>query len=304
LIGGLIITDKLANEIQRLTPALEIRLNEPMSAHTSFRIGGPAPLMLFPKSRGDLIEIYEILNKYEEKPLLIGNGSNVLAPDGGLDRAVIITTGVNGISVDGGAITAECGAPLTKLALAAAAEELAGLEFIYGIPGSVGGALVMNAGAYGGEMKDVVIKTEFLRETPEIRSFTGAEHCFGYRTSAFGADDVILRTYIKLNRGSADEIKGRMETLMARRKASQPLDMPSAGSAFKRPIGGYAADLIERAGLKGYAIGGAMVSKKHTGFIVNTGGASSDDVRRLIEHIQKTVHERFNIELQPEIKIL
>ncbi len=298
------ITEKLANEIRRLRPAAEMRLGEPLAAHTSFRIGGPASLILFPKDCGELAELYALLYRLGEKPLILGNGSNVLAPDEGLDRTVIITTGVCGIKVEDGLLEAECGAPLSKMALRAAEEGLAGLEFLYGIPGTAGGALVMNAGAYGGEMKDVVVRTEFLREGPEIRSFEGVEHGFGYRTSAFAEGDAVLRTYIKLSPGSADIIKGRMEELMAKRRASQPLDSPSAGSVFKRPAGGYAADLIERAGLKGFAAGGARVSEKHAGFIVNVGGASSEDVKRLIEHIRKTVYDRFGIELVPEIKIL
>jgi UDP-N-acetylmuramate dehydrogenase len=179
------ITEKLVNEIRRIIPSAELRVCEPLAAHTSFKIGGPASLMLFPRSCGELTELYALLYKLGEKPQIIGNGSNVLAPDEGLDRAVIVTGGVCGIKIEDGFMEAECGVPLTKAALRALAEGLSGLEFLYGIPGTVGGALVMNAGAYGGEMKDVVYKTEFLRENGEVRSLTGAQHGFDYRTSAF-----------------------------------------------------------------------------------------------------------------------
>ncbi len=301
------MTEKLVEEIRRRLPITELRENEPLAAYTSLRIGGPAALMLFPKSAGEIAALCLIMAAVGERPLMLGNGSNVLAPDEGLDRAVIVTSRVISCSVDGEQIAAECGASLTKLAAAAAAEGLSGLEFAYGIPGTVGGALVMNAGAYGGEMKDVVIKTDYLRicdDNIDIFSVEGEEHGFSYRASRFGPEDVILKTRMRLKEGRPEEIRKKMKDLMSRRRASQPLELPSAGSAFKRPAGGYAAELIERAGLKGFSVGGAKVSEKHAGFIVNSGGARSGDVLRLMEHIRETVLARFGVELQPEIKIL
>ena len=294
----------LADEIREKLPRIELRENEPLANHTSFRIGGPAKAALFPGSTDELRSLCAFLRSRGEKPLLLGTGSNVLAPDGGTDRAVILTVKLCGVSRRGEELMAECGAALTRCAAFAAAEGLGGLEFAYGIPGTVGGALVMNAGAYGGEMKDVVIRTFFLDGELREREYKGEEHLFGYRTSAFGEDDVILGTEMRLHTADPAGIREKMEELMARRKSSQPIELPSAGSAFKRPENGYAAELIDRCGLKGFAVGGAGVSEKHAGFIVNNGGATADDVKRVIEHVQKTVYGRTGVMLCPEIKII
>lgn len=298
------MNDSLHRVIREKFPAVETKLNEPLSLHTSFKIGGPASLVLFPGTTEELSGLYKLLLKERERPIILGNGSNVLAPQKGLDRVVIITTRICGIKISGSFLTADCGATLSRAGVLAASEGLSGLECLYGIPGTVGGALVMNAGAYGGEMKDVVLRSEFLNKDGELCSYTGAEHGFGYRTSAFKAEDLILSTCLELTESEPSLIRDKMNSLMEKRKNSQPLDMPSAGSAFKRPQSGYAAELIERAGLKGFKIGGAEVSTKHAGFIINRGGASSDDVLKLIEHIQKTVLNQFGIELTPEVKIL
>jgi UDP-N-acetylmuramate dehydrogenase len=298
------MNSSLEQVIRESFPAMEIRRNEALAQHTSFKIGGPASLMLFPKTGEELKAVYKLLLGERERPVILGNGSNVLAPEAGLDRAVIITTGVCNLSVKGSELTADCGVPLSRAAVIAAAEGLSGLECLYGIPGTIGGALVMNAGAYGGEIKDVVYKTEYLNAYGETCFFIGDEHGFGYRTSAFKAEDVILSTSLRLKEAESAAIKETMNTLMEKRKTSQPLDLPSAGSAFKRPKGGYAAELIDKAGLKGFKIGGAEVSVKHAGFIVNRGWASSTDVLRLIEHIQKIVYTKYGIELTPEIRIL
>lgn len=298
------MSDSLAKAIREKMPQLELRENEPMCAHTSFKIGGPAELMLFPGSAAELRQLCELLKKLGVRPMVLGNGSNVLAPDVGINGAVIVTAGACAVRADEGGLTAECGAQLTKTAVAACEHELEGLEFAYGIPGTVGGALVMNAGAYGGEMKDVVVSTRFLDAELNEREYRGQQHMFAYRSSGFQARDVILETRLSLKKGAGAEIRARMDELMSRRKASQPLNLPSAGSAFKRPREGYAAELIDRCGLKGFAIGGACVSEKHAGFVVNKGGASAEDVKRLLEHVRRTVYSRCGIELEPEIRIL
>ncbi len=297
---------KLANDIRIALPGLDLREGEPMAEHCSFRIGGPAAAMVLPRSARELEALCRLLREKGIKPLLIGNGTNILPPDRGLDRFVIATCpGAGEVSVDGNTVTADCGATLAAAAMAAAEAGLTGLEFAHGIPGSVGGGVVMNAGAYGGELKDAVQRTQYLDEDLIPRTAEGEEHDFAYRHSAFsGREAVILRTTFALVPGDKEAIQGRMRELAAKRRASQPLDMPSAGSTFKRPVGGYAAALIDEAGLKGFSVGGAMVSEKHAGFVVNAGGATCGDVLRLMEHIQKTVLARSGIALEPEVLVL
>ena len=277
-----------------------------MAEHCSFRIGGPAAAMALPASAGELEALCALLRAAGVRPLLIGNGTNILPPDEGLDRFVVASCpGVGQVTVAGDTVTADCGATLAAAAMAAAEAGLTGLEFAHGIPGSVGGGVVMNAGAYGGELKDVAARTEYLDEDLVLRTVTGAEHDFAYRHSAFsGREVVILRTTFALTPGDKDAIQGKMRELAAKRRASQPLDMPSAGSTFKRPAGGYAAALIDQAGLRGFTIGGAQVSEKHAGFVVNAGGATCADILRLMEHIQKTVLARSGIALEPEVLVL
>ena len=238
------------------------------------------------------------------KPLLLGNGSNVLAPDEGLRGAVVVTRRAAAMEKRGETIVADCGASLTKIAAFAAEEGLTGLEFAYGIPGTLGGALVMNAGAYGGEMKDVTARAEYLDGELHRHAAAGAELDFRYRHSRFTAEDVILRAELTLRAGDKEAVKARCRELTEKRKASQPLELPSAGSAFKRPVNGYAAALIDQAGLKGYAVGGAQVSQKHAGFVVNRGGATASDVKRLLEDVRQAVLDRTGVLLEPEIKIL
>ncbi len=296
----------LLNDIRIALPGLDLREDEPMAEHCSFRIGGPAAAMALPRSARELEALCRLLREKGVKPLLIGNGTNILPPDRGLDRFVVATCpGAGEVLVDGTAVTADCGATLAAAAMAAAEAGLTGLEFAHGIPGSVGGGVVMNAGAYGGELKDAVQRTEYLDEDLVPRTAQGAEHDFSYRHSAFsGREAVILRTTFSLAPGDKEAIQGRMRELAAKRRASQPLDMPSAGSTFKRPAGGYAAALIDEAGLKGFSVGGAQVSEKHAGFVVNAGGATCGDVLRLMEHIQKTVLARSGIALEPEVLVL
>ena len=286
-------------------PELMILENEPMSRHCSFRIGGACDAMLLPSSIEDVEAVCALLAECGEKPLLMGNGTNLLVTDAPLHR-IVLRMGEDFSRIDpvnGTALRAESGATLSRLALFAAAHGLAGLEFAHGIPGTLGGAVSMNAGAYGGEMKDVVTSVTYLDKDLFLRETDDAG--FSYRRSRFSDTDcIVLGAKISLHEDDPDAIRERMRSLAERRKSSQPLDMPSAGSTFKRPAGGYAAALIDEAGLKGYTVGGAQVSEKHAGFVVNRGGACFDDVLRLIEHIQSEVYRVSGIELEPEVKII
>ena len=296
----------LLNDLRAAFPGLVCREEEPLSRHCSFRIGGPAALMLLPSSGEELADLCRFLRDRGEKPFLLGNGTNLLFPDEGLRQVVIKTCqNIGAITAGNNSIAAECGATLAKAAAAALTAGLTGLEFAHGIPGSVGGGVVMNAGAYGGELKDVVTETDYLDENLELHTLRGPEHEFSYRHSVFsGREGVVLRTVFTLSPGEPEAIRARMKELMDKRRASQPLDMPSAGSTFKRPAGGFAAALIDQAGLKGFSVGGAQVSPKHAGFVVNTGGATCRDVLRLMDHIRETVLARSGIELEPEVRIV
>ena len=292
-------------EARSRRPELTILENEPMSRHCSFRIGGACDAMLLPSSIEDVEAVCALLAECGEKPFLMGNGTNLLVTDAPLHR-IVLRMGEEFSRVDpvnGTALRAESGATLSRLALFAAARGLAGFEFAHGIPGTLGGAVSMNAGAYGGEMKDVVTSVTYLDKDLSLRETDDAG--FSYRRSRFSDTDcIVLGAKISLHEDDPDAIRERMRSLAERRRSSQPLDMPSAGSTFKRPAGGYAAALIDEAGLKGYTVGGAQVSEKHAGFVVNRGGACFDDVLRLIEHIQSEVYRVSGIELEPEVKII
>ena len=292
-------------EARSRRPELMILENEPMSRHCSFRIGGACDAMLLPSSIEDVEAVCALLAECGEKPLLMGNGTNLLVTDAPLHR-IVLRMGEEFSRVDpvnGTALRAESGATLSRLASFAAARGLAGLEFAHGIPGTLGGAVSMNAGAYGGEMKDVVTSVTYLDKDLFLRETDDAG--FSYRRSRFSDTDcIVLGAKISLHEDDPDAIRERMRSLAERRKSSQPLDMPSAGSTFKRPAGGYAAALIDEAGLKGYTVGGAQVSEKHAGFVINRGGACFDDVLRLIEHIRNEVYRVSGIELEPEVKII
>ena len=292
-------------EARSRRPELTILENEPMSRHCSFRIGGACDAMLLPSSIEDVEAVCALLAECGEKPFLMGNGTNLLVTDAPLHR-IVLRMGEDFSRIDpvnGTALRAESGATLSRLASFAAARGLAGLEFAHGIPGTLGGAVSMNAGAYGGEMKDVVTSVTYLDKDLSLRETDDAG--FSYRRSRFSDTDcIVLGAKISLHEDDPDAIRERMRLLAERRRSSQPLDMPSAGSTFKRPAGGYAAALIDEAGLKGYTVGGAQVSEKHAGFVVNRGGACFDDVLRLIEHIQSEVYRVSGIELEPEVKII
>lgn len=297
---------QLICDIRAALPGLQLKENEPMSRYCSFRIGGPAAALAEPSSPEELAALARLLRAAGEKPFLMGNGTNLLIGDGPFDRFVIrCGDNLSALRAEGDRIHAQCGATLARTAALALEEGLGGMEFAAGIPGSIGGAVSMNAGAYGGEMKDIVESTDYLDEDLNFRTLQGEEHSFGYRHSRFSDTDcVILSATLRLQSADREQIGARMKELAAKRRASQPLELPSAGSTFKRPAGGFAAALIDQAGLKGYAVGGAQVSPKHAGFVVNTGGATCEDVLRLMEHIQKVVYESSGIVLEPEVKIL
>ena len=299
--------DLIVSRLREALPALSILENEPMSKHTSFRIGGPVRAMVQPASIDETEAVCRVLREAGVQPLVIGNGTNLLVTDRPLDRIVLQFGERFAAFEDLGEnrIRAQAGITLARFAGEAQRLGLAGLEFAHGIPGSLGGGVSMDAGAYGGELKDVVTETRYLNEALELCTAVGEEHDFRYRHSAFSdTDRIILDSTVTLTPDDPAAILERMMVLRARRSASQPLDMPSAGSTFKRPVGGYAAALIDQAGLKGFGIGGAQVSEKHGGFVINRGGATFDDVLRLIEHIREEVFKMSGITLETEVKII
>ncbi len=297
----------LAKEIRQQLPTLELRENEPMSQHCSFKIGGQASALAMPSSVEEAATLCGILYRAGIKPLVIGNGTNLLITDKPLNRLVIkMSDKMSAVERRGeSGLYALCGISLARLAVKSAHFALTGLEFAHGIPGTLGGATFMNAGAYGGEMKDVLVSATYLDEKMKLRESRNEELKLSYRHSMFSDTDcIVLGCELLLRQGSEEDILARMRELSEKRRASQPLDKPSAGSTFKRPAQGYAAALIDDCGLKGFGIGGAQVSEKHAGFVINRGDASFDDVMQLMEHVQKTVWERTGIELSPEVKII
>ena len=301
--------DSAIKEIHEALPALPLFENEPMANHSSFKIGGPARAFAVPEDITSFSRITHILKTHKLMPLVVGNCTNILFPDEGLKDLFIISTErmTRMFLLSDRSIYAEAGVSLSKLSSFACQNSLSGLEFASGIPGSVGGGVLMNAGAYGGEMKDVVesVVTYYL---PEQKLYeTSNDKCgFGYRKSAFQtiAGCAIVSAVFCLENGDRDGIASKMKELNERRREKQPLDLPSAVSAFKRPEGHFAAKLIEDCGLKGFSVGGAMVSDKHAGFVVNTGNACSHDVYDLMMHVRNTVWQKTGIELVPEIIIL
>ena len=283
-----------------------VRRQEPMSLHTTFRIGGPADLFVTPGSIQAVADSIRICKETQTPYAVIGNGSNLLVSDTGY-RGVIIQIGrnLNQVSVNGEEIRAQAGAMLSVIAKTALSESLTGFEFASGIPGTLGGAAVMNAGAYGGEMKDVLTEVTVLTREGEIRTIPAEKLEMGYRTSLAAKNGwIILEAVLKFQKGDAEAIRGRMEDLKMQRVTKQPLDLPSAGSTFKRPEGYFAGKLIMDAGLRGFTVGGAQISEKHCGFVVNKGGATAEDVRNLICAVQKKVQEDSGVKLEPEVKFL
>lgn len=297
----------LFRTLRQKLPSVALRAEEPLSARTSFRIGGPAEVMAFPLNAEQLKAVLLAARELGVCPLILGAGTNVLAPDEGIRGLVIYTRDAlrEMRLLTPTRIEAMAGTPMARLALFAKDAGLTGLEFAHGIPGTIGGGIYMNAGAYGGELRNVAVKTEVLHFDGTSEVLEGEAQKFSYRSSAFQKmDGVILRTELELQSGDREQIAARMRELSEKRRASQPLELPSAGSAFKRPQGGYAAALIEQAGLKGFAVGGAAVSEKHAGFIVNYGGATAKDVLELIHAVQEQVYESSGVRLEPEIRLL
>jgi UDP-N-acetylmuramate dehydrogenase len=294
----------LDEKIVAYLPELRWLRDEPLAKHTSFRIGGPARRMAFPKTAEELIVLDGFLRELGVRTKLLGIGANVLCPDEGVDGVVVATGGMETLSRSGSELTADAGVSLARLATAAWKEGLTGLEFAHGIPGSVGGGVVMNAGAYDGSLSDVLSEVTAL--FPDgVRTLAPEELALSYRHSIFTEqpEAVVLRAKFHLRQGDGAAIRARMDELAEKRRASQPLEYPSAGSTFKRPAGHYAGALIEAAGLKGTRVGGAEVSSKHAGFLINAGGATCADVLALIETVQKKVFDASGVRLEPEVRI-
>lgn len=287
-------------------PNITLKNNEPMSAHTSFRIGGNAEIMAFPKSREELAEILKVSTLLDCKIAILGAGTNVLAPDAGIPGVVVcLKDCLDGMELlEGARIRIMAGVTMTRAAVFATNHGLAGMEFAHGIPGTVGGGVYMNAGAYGGEICQICESVEVMSRDGIVRTLSNEEMGFSYRYSVLEeSGDLVISAVFKLTPANPDDIRTKMKELMAKRSASQPLELPSAGSAFKRPVGGYAAALIDQAGLKGYTVGGAAISTKHAGFAVNLGGATAEDVKNLLSQVSDIVYEKSGIRLEPEVRI-
>lgn len=280
--------------------------NENMANHTTFKCGGDASLYIAPNSTDELVKVLEVLRNENYPYMVIGNGSNLLVKDEGYDGAIVeVDKKIGEIDVRGEEIIVEAGAKLSKVATIAMENDLAGFEFAHGIPGNMGGAVVMNAGAYGGEMKDVLKWVKVVDQNGEIKTLENEELELGYRTSRVMKEKmIVLEACIKLELGVMGEIAEVMALLMSKRKASQPLEYPSAGSTFKRPEGYFAGKLVQDAGMKGYRVGDAMVSDKHSGFVINCGNATATEVIQVIKDVQAKVKEDFGVDLEPEVRII
>lgn len=298
------MSDEIVTRLINITGKDNVRINEPMKNHTTFKIGGPAQYYVTPESVTQIQEVVSLCRDMDIPLHVIGNGSNILVGDDGVDGVVLaLFNTFSDYEIKDNVITAQAGMSLIKLAVVALREGLTGLEFASGIPGSVGGAVYMNAGAYDGQMKDVVTSVTVLDEAGNIRILGRDELDMGYRTSAVAKNNmIVLQVVIELKSGDKEQIKARMNQLSELRKQKQPLEYPSAGSTFKRPEGYFAGKLIADAGLKGYSIGGAAVSEKHAGFVVNMGGATAKDVVELTDYIKKRIMEQFGVTLELEVK--
>lgn len=300
------ISKAVLEALEGFVPAENIHLKEPMAAHTTFHIGGEADCLIELENQEQLKKIQHYMALIEEPFFILGNGSNLLVSDEGYPGIILqIGNKMSDIQVEGSCITAKAGAPLSHTARVAMEHGLTGMEFASGIPGTIGGGVVMNAGAYGGEMSQVVTRVTAVNKEGEVLELDNATMEFGYRTSTiknhpFAVTEVVL----ELKPGDKQEIKAKMDELAARRREKQPLEYPSAGSTFKRPEGYFAGELIMKAGLRGLQIGGARVSDKHCGFVINTGNATAMDVKDLIDEIRENVKEKFRVELEPEVVLL
>ena len=280
--------------------------DEPMKQHTTFKIGGPADYFLVPETGEEVGEIIKVCRKTDTPYFILGNGSNLLVGDGGYRGAVIqVYRNMSAVTVEGTTITAQAGALLSAVAAAAKNASLTGFEFAGGIPGTVGGAAVMNAGAYGGEMKDVLVEVTVMDAEGKIFAISAEKLELGYRTSVIKkAGYIVLEAKIRLKEGDQEAIRERMKELTIQRTTKQPLEYPSAGSTFKRPEGYFAGKLVMDSGLRGYQVGGARISEKHCGFVINAGDATAKDVRTLMDNVRDIVYEKYGVTLEPEVKFL
>ena len=302
------VSETVIQMLKGYTNEENIHLGEPMSNHTTFRVGGPADCLLDVRDKEELKKICKYLRLTGMPTFIMGNGSNLLVSDKGFRGVVLkVQSGMNQVRVEGKRIIAQAGATMAQVARVAMENGLTGLEFASGIPGTIGGGVIMNAGAYGGEMQQVVTGVEVLSSDGEFWNLDNETMEFGYRTSSIkGKDYVVTEVEMELSEGDPAQIKATMDSLAAQRREKQPLEYPSAGSTFKRPEGHFAGKLIQDAGLRGYAVGGAMVSEKHCGFVINVqpGITTAADVMKLIRHVQETVMEAFDVELEPEVIFL
>ena len=296
----------LENRLKLIAGDSNVRCDEPMSSHCTFRAGGTAKYYVIPDEYKKVRDVLRLCVEENIPYYVIGNGSNLLVQDDGFDGVIIeIGSALAKIEINGNEIVAKAGAKLSKIAVKALNESLTGFEFAHGIPGNLGGAVTMNAGAYGGEMKDVLKWVKVLDNNGEMKTLKAEELELGYRTSIIVKEKmIVLEACIELHEGNRDEIEMHMKELMAKRKEKQPLEYPSAGSTFKRPEGYFAGKLIQDAGLKGYRVGGAMVSEKHSGFVINYDNATATDIINLMKDVRKKVYEEFQVTLEPEVKIL
>lgn len=295
------------SRLEEFLRAEQFIFHAPMSEHTTFKIGGAADVLIFPSSAEDVSKIFRLVDEFKIPCTVLGNGSNVLVRDKGIRGAVIKFTEkfFGGMRCEGQRLIACAGARLKDVSYFAADNGLTGMEFAVGIPGSIGGAIFMNAGAYDGEMKNVIASVKAVTRGGEFVEFSGSSLHLGYRHSIFQENScAICEVELILQRGNVDDIKYKMSDFTERRESRQPLDMPSAGSTFKRPKGHFAGTLIDKTGLKGLRVGGAMVSEKHAGFVVNIGGATAQDVLNLIEEVRRRVNEVHGVTLNPEVRII
>ncbi len=297
---------KIYHKLVQIVGEERVRTDEPMKSHTTFRVGGPADLFVTPETSEEVRAVVDMCRSEEIDCHIIGNGSNLLVSDRGVRGVVVqIAKVMNKIESNGEQIRAQAGALLSEVAAHALKDGLAGFEFAAGIPGTLGGACVMNAGAYGGEMKDVLYEVTVLTPQGEFRILKEDELELGYRTSVIARKGyIVLEAVIRLKKGDEEEIRRQMEDLRDRRISKQPLEYPSAGSTFKRPEGYFAGKLIQDAGLRGYTFGGAQVSEKHCGFVINRGDATAAEVAELMRRVADKVEEQFKVRLEPEVKRL
>ncbi len=300
------ISEAVIQALRKFVPEENICLQESMASHTTFRIGGLADCFVQLENTEQLIKVQKYLSQVGVPFFILGNGSNLLVSDAGF-RGVILQIGpkMSKVTVEGNVIVAQAGASMAQIARTAMEHELAGMEFASGIPGTIGGGVVMNAGAYGGELSQIVTQVNVVNSEGEIMELDNETMEFGYRTSTIRNNPfTVTEVTLRLEKGDRQQIRERMEELAARRREKQPLEYPSAGSTFKRPAGYYAGQLIMEAGLRGFQCGGAKVSDKHCGFVINTGNATAEDVRTLIREIQTRVKDQFNVNLETEVLFL